>query len=143
MSRFGCGLLVAVAVAVAVAVVGVAAWASAAASPLPKVLSCSGKALLRPAGTVVLSCADGNSELRRTRWSAWGPRAALGATDFGVNLCTPTCAASRMSFFPHSSVRLGGVTRSRQGLFFSRAVITYVRHGKTETFVANLPTRPL
>ena len=117
---------------------------SASAAPaMPKLLSCAGRPLLRPSGLVVLSCADGNSELRKTHWSSWARSGAVGTTDFGVNLCNPTCAASSMTFFPHSRVRLSGAKKTGHGLLFTRATIAYVLHGKTKTFVAYPPTRPL
>jgi hypothetical protein len=116
---------------------------ASAASPLPRILSCAGKPLVRPAGLVVLSCADANSELRATHWQSWSGSGAVGTTDFGLNLCTPSCAASKIRFFPNSHVRLSGAEHTKRGLLFDRATVTYVLHGKTKTFVAYLPTRPL
>jgi hypothetical protein len=119
------------------------AAAASASVPLPRLLSCSGKPLLRPTGLVVLSCADANSEIRATRWSSWRRTSAAGTTTFGLNLCTPTCAQSTLSIFPHSHVRLTGVVKTKQGPRFSRAVITYVLHGKTKAFTAYPPTTPM
>ena len=125
-------------------VVGLSVVAGASAtSPLPRILSCAGKPLVRPAGLVVLSCADANSELRSTRWKSWSRSGAVGTTDFGLNLCSPNCAASKIRFFPNSRVRLSGAKQTMHGLLFDRATVTYVLHGKTKTFVAYLPTRPL
>lgn len=124
---------------VVLAAATVAAAASAAA-PLPRILDCSGKPLLRPAGTVVLACADANSELRATRWTSWGATSAVGVTELGLNLCNPNCASSRMSFFPHSRVRLSGVKRTKLGPLFTRATVTYVLHGRTKVFVGYPPT---
>ena len=105
---------------------------AAAATPVPKLLSCSGIALSRPAGTVVLSCADGNTELKGTHWRSWGAHEAIGSTDFGVNLCTPTCVASRMRFFAASTVTLLDPERTSRGLLFSRAVIAYTLDGSLQ-----------
>lgn len=127
------------AVLAALAAAVLAAGASATA-PLPRLLSCSGKPLLRPAGTVVLACADANSELRTTRWTSWGRTSATGVTDLGLNLCNPNCASSTMSFFPHSRVRLSGVQHTKLGLLFTRVTVTYVLHGKTKVFVGYPPT---
>jgi hypothetical protein len=113
---------------------------AAAATPVPKLLSCSGIALSRPAGTVVLSCADGNTELKGTHWRSWGAHEAIGSTDFGVNLCTPTCVASRMRFFAASTVTLRDPERTSRGLLFSRAVIAYTLDGHSRTFTAYLAT---
>ena len=137
MSRLSC---LAVLTVVAVAVLAATATAS---SPLPRLMSCSGKPLLRPTGLVVLSCADANSEIRATHWTTWDRASATGTTDFGLNLCTPTCAASTITLFPNSLIRLTSVTKTKQGPRFSRAVITYVLHGKKKTFTAYPPTTPM
>jgi hypothetical protein len=130
--------------AVLTAVVAAVATASASAgSPLPRLMSCSGEPLLRPTGLVILSCADANSEIRATRWTSWGRKSASGTTDFGLNLCSPTCAASTITFFPHSVVRLTAVTKTKLGPRYGRAVITYLLHGKTRTFTAYPPTTPM
>ena len=119
---------------------------AAVASPSPPpssthILSCLGKPLLRPEGTVVLACADANAELKATHWTSWTSSAATGTTDFGLNLCKPSCAASHIVFFPHSHVRLGDVKHTAHGAVFSRATITYTQHGKTHRYVAYPPTR--
>jgi hypothetical protein len=124
----------------AVLAAAVAATAASASAPLPRILDCGGKALVRPAGTLVLSCADANSELRKTHWSSWGRASAVGTTDLGLNLCNPSCAASKMSFFPGSRVRLSDVKRTKLGLLFTRVTVSYVLHGKTKVFVGYPPT---
>lgn len=116
---------------------GVTGSANAAAvSGLPALLSCGGSRLVRPAGMVVLSCADANTEISRTHWRTWTRLSAVGTTDFAVNLCTPTCVASRMRLFPGATIRLLGAERTRHGLVFSRAQITYVLGGAHRTFTA-------
>jgi len=120
----------------AVAAATCLASAATAAIPVPKLLSCAGVALIRPRGTVVLSCADGNTELKGTHWRSWDAHGAIGSTDFGVNLCTPTCVSSRMRFFPASTVALLDPEHTSKGLLFSRAVITYALGGHERTFTA-------
>lgn len=115
---------------------GAGAGVAAPVAGLPRLLTCQGKALIRPVGTVVLACADANTEITKTHWRTWGRTSATGTTDFGLNLCNPYCAASRMSFFPGSTVRLVDPKQTKRGLLFTRAVITYRLHGKTKTFVA-------
>lgn len=115
--------------------------AGAGTAALPRLLSCTGSPLLRPAGTVVLACADANTELTKTHWRTWDATSATGITDFGVNLCTPSCAQSRIRFFPGSAVRLVEPRRTSKGLVFTRAVITYRLHGSRRTFVAYPATR--
>jgi hypothetical protein len=112
-------------------VVLLTAAATATAATIPHLRSCGGKPLVRPAGIVVLACADANAELAATRWTNWGATRATGTTRFGLNLCIPYCAASKMSFFPRSAVRLDRVKKGR----FTRVTVRYVLHGKTRTFV--------
>lgn len=129
-------LLLAVGAALPLAA-GAAGGASAAGAPaLPALLGCTGARLVRPAGTVILACADANAEISRTRWRTWTATAATGTTDLGINLCTPTCVASRIRFFPGSTIRLVSPERTRQGLVFTRARITYVLGGKRTTITA-------
>jgi hypothetical protein len=109
--------------------------ASATASrQLPALLSCAGKRLVRPTGMVVIACADANAELLSTRWSSWTASAATGTTDWAFNLCMPTCAASKITDFRDSSVRLSQPTRTSHGLVFEKVTVHYRLHGKTETY---------
>jgi hypothetical protein len=141
MSR-SISVLIPAAAAVALALPVSAATGSAltadAATPsaLPALLSCGGSRLVRPTGTVVLACADANTEISKTHWHTWRAASATGTTDFGVNLCIPSCVASRMRYFPDSTIRLLGAERTRNGLVFSRAEITYVLDGVHRTFAA-------
>lgn len=124
------GALLAIAATTAVALP-----ASATASKqLPALLSCTGKRLVRPTGEVVIACGDGNAELVSTHWSSWTQSAATGTTDWGQNLCTPDCAASRIIDFPNSSVRLSKPTHTSHGLVFEMVTVHYKLHGKTETY---------
>jgi len=138
MTRLMPASIAAAALAATTASIALAAGGGATTARL---LSCAGTPLLRPHGTVVLSCADAGSELRSTVWQHWGADSASGTTDFGLNLCTPTCAASRMSFFPGSTVRLSAPVTTGKGRLFSRATITYRLHGVRRTFTAYPPTR--
>ncbi|HEX4035437.1 MAG TPA: hypothetical protein VHX66_13420 [Solirubrobacteraceae bacterium] len=131
---------------IAAATLTTAALAACAATALaagasPRLLSCSGSPLIKPTGTVVLSCADANSELKSTHWSSWSVSGASGTTDFGLNLCTPDCAASRIRFFADSSVRLLDPKHTAKGLLFTRVVVSYKLNGKQRSFTAYPPTR--
>jgi len=117
------------------------AAAALAAGTSARLLSCSGSPLLKPTGIVVLSCADANSELKSTHWSSWSANGASGKTDFGLNLCTPNCAASSIRFFPDSSVRLLDPEHTSKGLLFTRVVVSYRLGGKQRSFAAYPPTR--
>ena len=135
MSRSFSALIPAAAVLV-LAMPATAAIRAAGSSAVPALLSCGGSQLVRPTGTVVLACADANTQISRTRWHTWTTASATGTTDFGVNLCTPSCVASRMRYFPDSTIRLLGAERTRHGILFSRAEITYVLGGAHRTFAA-------
>ncbi|MGH9106238.1 MAG: hypothetical protein ACRDZX_10455 [Acidimicrobiales bacterium] len=109
--------------------------AGAPARPAPvKLLTCTGKTTVRPVDFVI-SCADANAQLTRTRWSTWGSRAAKGRTRFALNLCQPNCAASKMSFFPGSPVELSAPLRTKHhGKLFSKLAVHYNLHGKAKVF---------
>ncbi|MBW4030763.1 MAG: hypothetical protein HIU57_08880 [Acidobacteria bacterium] len=98
-----------------------------------KVLTCSGAPVVRPR-TLIVSCADANTSLESTRWSTWGAGGASGTTTFAINLCTPYCAASPISYFPHSSVALSAPISSRHGTYFSHLVVRYTQGSARKTF---------
>jgi hypothetical protein len=58
----------------------------------------------------------------------------VGTTRFALNLCTPYCAASKMSYFPHSTVRLTRPVATKHGRLYSRLVVHYLLKGKATTF---------
>jgi hypothetical protein len=109
------------------------ASASASAPATVKLLTCTGKTVSEPA-TFVISCADGNAELTATKWSNWSATSATGVTLFGLNLCTPDFAASSITFFPDSKVRLSAPEVTKHGRLYSSMVVRYKLHGKSETF---------
>ncbi|HEY5304587.1 MAG TPA: hypothetical protein VIJ86_11110 [Acidimicrobiales bacterium] len=106
---------------------------SVASNTSVKVITCSGSSVVRPR-TLVVSCADANTVLTSTRWSTWNVKGANGTTTFGMNLCTPYCAASPISYFPHSTVRLYAPETSAHGTHFSELVVTYDVSNKVKTF---------
>ncbi len=96
----------------------------AVAASAPRVTTCTGRAVVEPS-TLTLSCADANSALTATRWSAWDATSARGVTTFAVNLCTPNCASSPLRYFRGASVVLDRPVATPRGERFSRAVVTY------------------
>jgi hypothetical protein len=110
---------------------GIAATAAASATPV-KIVGCNGKTVYKPT-MFVLACGDGGSELTATHWTSWGANGAKGTTKLGLNLCSPNCASSGMSFFPHSTVRLSAPQSSKQGMVFTKLVVNYTLHGKAQT----------
>ena len=98
-----------------------------------KILTCTDTAVSRPS-SFVISCADGNSSLTKTHWSSWNAKSATGITRFALNLCVPTCAASTMSYFPNSTVRLSAPVTAKHGRLFSKLVVRYNYRGKNDSF---------
>jgi peptidoglycan/LPS O-acetylase OafA/YrhL len=118
---------------IAAAVAVPANSAPAKSPPETKLLSCAGTAVAKPS-SFVISCADGYIELTRTHWSSWSKDIASGTTDFGMNACEPTCAASTMSYFPNSQVRLSKPITTKYGGVYSSLVVHYKLSGKEKAF---------
>jgi hypothetical protein len=106
---------------------------SVAKGGVAHMVTCSGASVVKPV-SFVISCADANTELTATHWSSWSATGATGITTFGMNLCTPYCAASPMTYFPKSTVRLSAPEVTKKGKFFSSLVVDYRLHGKAKTF---------
>ena len=136
-------VLASVAVTLAATIFGVNSAGSSAMKPhgtpsivtvnAVKLLTCSGAPVVRPQ-TLIVSCADANTSLQSTHWSSWSTSGATGTTTFVMNLCTPYCAASPLSYFPHSSVSLSAPMASRHGTYFSRLVVRYTQGSTLKTF---------
>ncbi|MHB1974138.1 MAG: DUF4232 domain-containing protein [Acidimicrobiales bacterium] len=119
--------------AVATATASTAASTAIALGAQPRILACTGAPEYEPA-SFVISCADANSELTATRWTSWTRRGATGVTRFGLNLCNPYCAASRIQFFPDSSVQLSRPVGTRLGELYLLLVVHYRIGGVAKTF---------
>jgi hypothetical protein len=111
---------------------GVAIAATARATPT-ELWSCTNKAVYKP-GSFTITCADGYTLLTKTHWTAWSATSATGTTDFGMNLCNPYCAASKISYFTKSVVHLSLPKATRHGKLFSKLTVDYVLKGKHKTF---------
>jgi hypothetical protein len=98
-----------------------------------KLLTCADTTVSRPS-SFVISCADANSALSATHWSTWSANSATGSTRFALNLCQPSCAASKMSYFPNSVVRLSAPVSTKHGRLFSRLQVRYLLRGKLTSF---------
>ena len=98
-----------------------------------KVVTCQGTTIARPS-TFVVTCADAYTQLTKTRWTSWNSTGAVGVTTFALNLCKPYCAASKMSYFPDSSVRFSAPVSTSRGKLFSLLVVHYKVDGATKTF---------
>ena len=98
-----------------------------------KVVTCQGATVARPT-TLIISCADANTQLTKTRWSTWTATRAVGTTTFAVNLCKPYCAASKMSYFPGSTVQFSRPLTTTHGRLFSLVVVHYTMNGRAKVF---------
>jgi hypothetical protein len=107
--------------------------ASAATSPSVKLLSCTNSTVVKPR-QFVITCADANTLLTKTHWTSWTTTGAVGTTRFGMNLCTPDCAASPISYFSNSTVHLSKPVATKQGRLFSSLVVRYKQNGKSKVY---------
>ncbi len=136
MSRLA-RITVPIALAVVLAAPTLANQANSGASnvktPTVKILACTGATVSRPRDFVI-SCADANAALTQTHWSTWSANGAMGTTRLALNLCQPSCVASRMSYFPHSSVTLSAPVTTKHGRLFSKLLVRYAYRGKAASF---------
>ena len=128
-------------VTIGIATIGAATFGSGlaasatqtSATTRPALLTCANAVVAKPR-MFVISCADGNSELTNTSWTSWSATRAVGVTTFGLNLCVPYCAASKISYFAHSTVTLSAPEKTKRGKLFSYLVVSYTVHGAKKTF---------
>ncbi|HEY5266892.1 MAG TPA: hypothetical protein VIJ40_08775 [Acidimicrobiales bacterium] len=106
---------------------------SAATSTKAGIITCQGISVVEPR-SFVITCADANSELTKTHWSTWTSTGASGTTTFAMNLCTPYCAASPMSYFPNSHVTLSAPVATKHGKLFSLMTVRYMLHAHAKTY---------
>ncbi len=98
-----------------------------------KVLTCQGTDVVRPR-TYIITCADGYTQLTNTHWSTWTSTKAVGTTTFAMNLCKPYCAASKMTYYPHSAVTLTSPVSTKHGSLFSSLTVRYQSGGHSRVF---------
>jgi hypothetical protein len=98
-----------------------------------KVLTCQNSDVIRPR-TFIVTCADAYTQLTDTHWTRWTSASAVGTTTFAMNLCKPYCAASKMSYFPRSTVRFSLPISTKHGQLFSLLVVHYVSDGQPHVF---------
>lgn len=103
---------------------------------LPRVLTCAGKAVVRPT-RYVLACADANTYFEAIHWKTWTRTLARATAVFVENTCTPTCAEGRFATHP-ATLALSEAKQTRYGLLFSVAHYRYRLAG-----TATLPLEPL
>ncbi len=135
MSKRSIGLAVVATLAFGVSSVA-AASATTSAPALPRVLTCAGKAVVKPA-SYVLSCADANIYFDAIHWTSWGATSAAASATFVQNMCTPTCAQGRFVKHP-AALSLSSPRQTKYGRLFSAIHYSY-----TVSASSTLPLRPL
>jgi hypothetical protein len=98
-----------------------------------KVLACNGAKMVRPVNYIV-TCADAGVQLTKTTWSMWNASEAVGTTDFAMNFCKPYCAASKITYFPNSSVHFSAPLSTKNGRLFSLLTVRYEYKGASHLF---------
>ena len=102
---------------------------SSAASPVPAVLTCSGKTVVRPK-SYVLACADANAYFNSMRWTSWGRTSAAATASFVQNNCAPTCADGKFITYP-ARIVLSRPRSTKLGLLFSTIRYSYTVSAST------------
>jgi hypothetical protein len=98
-----------------------------------KVLTCQGTDVVRPR-TYIVTCADAYTQLTKTHWTTWTSKSAMGTTTFAMNLCKPYCAASKMTFYPRSTVSFTSPVTTKHGSLFSLLTVRYQSEGRSHVF---------
>ena len=133
LARIASPIALAAALVVPAFAIAPSSGASTMKSPAVKILTCTNTTVSRPSNFVI-TCADANAALTKTHWTTWNAKGATGTTRFALNLCNPYCAASKMSYFPNSTVRLSAPVTAKHGRLFSKLVVRYIYRGKTDSF---------
>jgi hypothetical protein len=112
-----------VAATLGIVVAAEAPIAQAEKQPLPSVLTCAGKTVVRPT-SYVLSCADANTYFNSVHWTTWTSRSATATATFVQNNCIPTCADGKFMEYP-AKVTLSEPKSTQLGLLFSVVHYSY------------------
>lgn len=110
--------------------------AASAAPAFPRVLTCAGKTVVRPA-RYVLACADANTYFDKIHWKSWGATSATGTATYVQNTCTPTCAQGSFVRRP-AALTLSKPKKTPYGLLFSVIHYRYL-----VAVSSTLPLKPL
>jgi hypothetical protein len=108
--------------------------ASAAPSSHTQVIAACRAPAYRPTH-YVMTCADGNTQIRHVTYSSWSSSAATARGTYVYNTCRPDCAAGTFKHHP-VTFSLDRVRTVHGTRLFTRMLVSYA--GLTETF--GLPT---
>lgn len=131
-------------VLVILAVLALGAWsppdagsvATTSPSAVPRVLTCAGTTVIRPA-RYVLACADANTYFVDITWTSWGAASAAARATFVQNNCAPTCAEGKFVSYP-ATLSLSVPKTTKYGRLFSVIHYRYLVSAST-----TLPLMPL
>lgn len=139
MKKRSTGTVIAAAAAIGPALTGGAALTGAAAvaqAPLPRVMTCAGKVVMKPTSYVV-TCADANTYFNSVHWKNWGTRSATATATLVQNDCIPYCAAGKFKRYP-ATLTFSVPRSTKYGTLFSKLNYSY-----TVAQATTLPLRPL
>jgi hypothetical protein len=121
--RFWVAAAAVVAAVSSVGLAGGAPVAAASTAPVPSVLTCAGKVVVKPA-SYVLSCADANTYFTSIHWTTWTSRSATATATFVQNNCAPNCAAGKFIKHP-ATLTLSQPKNTKLGLLFAMVRYSY------------------
>ena len=117
---------------------GLAAGIATAHVGPPRVVTCAGVPIYKPAHNVVTCSGGGFAEWIGVRWTTWA-HTAVGHGTFGIKYCTTNCAHARLHTYP-AVVHLVRYMHGTGGMVYCGAVIDYVVGGRERTDAVSLPT---
>jgi hypothetical protein len=110
-----------------------------AQAPTPRVATCVGRTVIRPA-YYLLACGDGNAWWQRVKWGSWGSNIAVGHGQIVINDCIPYCFDGHFHAYP-LTVRVSHLRQAaKSGLLYKRYTLSYSIKGKHFTGSGNFPT---
>jgi hypothetical protein len=121
--------------------IGAAPLVRGATSSTTRLLTCSGKAVFKPASYVIF-CADANGILEKIEWLSWGTASAHARATYSANNCRPNCAAGKFVNYA-ATATLSAPKRTKYGVLFSELLVRYESGGKAKLLHQPLPLKPL
>jgi len=95
--------------------------------------------------TLVLSCADANSQGKDLVWSQWGPTKAAATGVFTWNVCKPNCAASKTWGTSRATYTLSHVARTAKYGWLYEELTVHITGKQTGGFPRTItyPQKPM
>jgi hypothetical protein len=110
-----------------------------AQAPTPRVTTCVGRTVIRPA-YYVIACGDGNAWWQKVTWDSWGASIAVGRGQIVINDCIPYCFEGHFHAYP-LTVRVSHLRQTPEsGVLYERFTLSYSIRGRHFTDSENFPT---